>query len=168
VTNPSKKPIAPLEYLRSLPKETIQEAYHETDSGSFSKVGDAQAAAILTRHARLQGYAVEITGTTLGRYRSDIGLVSHRSPRGTLAAPAPEAEAQPSLELQEAPTVATGPDLAEAVKVMNGHLNDISRALWALVMHLKGKDDPAPKASTPEQPGGPVLVKGAAAAGGER
>jgi hypothetical protein len=54
-----KKAIAPLEYLRSLPRETIQRAYHESTDASFSKEGDRQAAEVLTRYARLQDAVIE-------------------------------------------------------------------------------------------------------------
>jgi hypothetical protein len=72
------KTISPQDYLRTLDPATIARACQ----GSYNSVSDLHAAKLLEDHARLAGYFVQISPAALGRYRSTIGLVSHRSPRG--------------------------------------------------------------------------------------
>jgi hypothetical protein len=150
-----KKAIAPLEYLRLLSKETIQEAYHVSEDASFSKEGDRQAAEVLTKHAKLQGYDCHITGATLGRHRSDIGLVKHRSPRGVIVkTELPDfTEPQPLLELQP-PRLDTS-----RIEVLLGDMLKELKQIKAGVF----KDRPAPEEAP--KPTGPVLVKEAAGGG---
>jgi hypothetical protein len=131
------------QYLESLTRETIQQAYHETDSGAFSKQGDREAAEVLVRHARLSRIQVELTGSMLGAHRCAIGLVNHRSPRGRLSeAPASPAFFGDAEAVAETVLPLLAPELHEravsALERLAGAAEQMARCAWAEFKHRQG------------------------------
>jgi hypothetical protein len=121
----SSKPIKAMDYLRSLDTEVIFRAY---PAQLFNAETDKAAAMELMTHARLSGVAVVIPPASLGRHRSTIGLVAHRSPRG-------KAEVHPAL-----PEAATGEPEALQLDLPAATLEErkvaalesATRAFWAM------------------------------------
>jgi hypothetical protein len=66
----------------------------------FDGAGDVKAAQIIEGMAAAQGKAIRLTGSTLGRYRSQVGAVERKSSRAQ--APKEEEAAPPQGELLEA------------------------------------------------------------------
>jgi len=94
------KALKAYEYLSSLGSDAIARAY-QVAKASYNAAGDEAAALLLQQQAALAGLEVRITGPTLGRFRSTVGLVDRHSPRSTPApspAPAPAAQLESSSE----------------------------------------------------------------------
>jgi hypothetical protein len=126
------------DFLASVPVEEIRGLYSTFGAPPYTGAADERVAEHLTIRARAKGLEVEIPGTTMGRFRSTIGLV--RAPRPAPAAPSPS-PAEPLL-----PGFGDHP---AALAILEGIRKQAERwadAAWATYFLLKTGQAVAPEA----------------------
>ncbi|HSF40363.1 MAG TPA: hypothetical protein VLT87_11265 [Thermoanaerobaculia bacterium] len=90
-------------YLETVSRDVLEGLYRILADGRYTGEADEKVAAHLTTQARVSGHLqLTISGPTLGKHRSSIGLVSHRSPRlgPTSIDPGAPPQAPAAVELQ--------------------------------------------------------------------